>query len=649
MGIYNNFPALTWIKLDGISISYIGNTYMVEDFKTNLKYIYWQPEIPTKLSATNISFESSPSKFLIAVNNLGECLTVPNKDIQVSFDGNSYGETMDRIYGLYEKTDEHTKKFVTVEQNIDGIKTTVGQWDETKGSIAENISKIEQNAKEIDLSVKEVKKTYKEDALRESVNKCMIDLNSSLGLFYSKILDYFKDDTITTTEKTEIQVQYTIINTKKDNLYLELDKVLANLQADNQTTHIANINNSKNALTQSILNLQSVINSAISDNVISTTDRTLVVNAFANVNLKTNDLKNVVDNAIILGMGGSISESISQINMKSNEINLSVQETDKFAKSQIQILSNEISSKVSAGDVSSIIRQSPNDIKFGFNGISDYVIINTTGLTVKRGSVACSSINTPSGTDPIITLFGQCSLDATLNYETGGFGQYMRMKWDRYNYLAVGQGEAVFYQKFGASVNNIALKVDMTNNSTTRLSGGFGEMRMASHGLYFQGELVSMSGHKHGAGDLTFDNTQSAYFGNVKTGTYPTRGTYIGGFIDTTGDVKATAFNTHKYSSSTTYRGHIETTATMSVTPNVEYIGESSVVNGVCEVFLPDAVIGVGTSYSIQITPIGDDPHIYVNKKNKNSFIVKGDDCDFDYIIKVKLPKIPNRLKNKEV
>ena len=50
------------------------------------------------------------------------------------------------------------------------------------------------------------------------------------------------------------------------------------------------------------------------------------------------------------------------------------------AQSQITQLADEISSRVTSGDVSSIIRQSPSDIQIGFNGINDRIEINNQYL-----------------------------------------------------------------------------------------------------------------------------------------------------------------------------------------------------------------------------------------------------------------------------
>src|SRR5699024_5560835 len=82
--------------------------------------------------------------------------------------------------------------------------------------------------------------------------------------------------------------------------------------------------------------------------------------------------------------------------------------------------------------------------------------------------------------------------------------------------------------------------------------------------------------------------------------------------------------------------------------PNIEHIGSAEVIDGECVVYLPTPLTRFGTNYVIQITPIGLG-NIYVAEKNSDSFVVKGDDLEFDYVIKLRKAKLPARLRNKVV
>lgn len=132
--------------------------------------------------------------------------------------------------------------------------------------------------------------------------------------------------------------------------------------------------------------------------------------------------------------------------MQTSVTNLNTRVTN--AETKVTQLSNKITSSVTEDDVKSIIEQSPTEIRYGFNDISDYVTITTSGLTVNRGSVACDLLCTPSGHDPIIKLFGSdgnCAIDATKRYNTG-WGTAIRLKWDDYNYYYISDNVATIYQ-----------------------------------------------------------------------------------------------------------------------------------------------------------------------------------------------------------
>ena len=193
MGIYSNSPTMTWISLTGISVAKGDEVFIVKDFKTNLKYIYWDYTNPYVFTATNVIKDRNTNLFQVAINDKGSFIEVPQEDIIVSYDGNSEQALSEHVWGLHEKADEFTNKFVSVEQNIDGITTTVGEHTEQMGLLEENISKVDQKADSINLSVQETKKEFNDNKdmmnLRENVNLSIINLNSALGVYKSLLND----------------------------------------------------------------------------------------------------------------------------------------------------------------------------------------------------------------------------------------------------------------------------------------------------------------------------------------------------------------------------------------------------------------------------------------------------------------------------
>ncbi|MDB3263018.1 hypothetical protein C4148_00765, partial [Clostridioides difficile] len=252
---------------------------------------------------------------------------------------------------------------------------------------------------------------------------------------------------ITDEEKEKIDIELNLLDTDKASLYTELQKLI------DRTTGVdlVAINTSKTALDAASTNLNSIIDSVISDSIITPSDRILAINANAQYNLKINELKNTVDRIYITGMGGSISEEFSQINATAKEIKLEVAKVDGATKTnaaEIKLTKDDITMMVTRNNSGSIVGIKPDKIEFGFNDISNYVEISRSGLTVNQGAIACDILTTPSGHEPIIRLFGSSrsgfAIDARRS-DGSSQASAIRLKYDSNNYFWVGYDTAEIY------------------------------------------------------------------------------------------------------------------------------------------------------------------------------------------------------------
>ncbi|MCC0731229.1 tail fiber domain-containing protein [Clostridioides sp. ZZV14-6048] len=451
--ILDNSPADSWIRITGVIVTYNNTLYQVVDKETNKKYIYWDVDNPGTLKVSNVRLPEGNTQFLVVVNDNGKHTEVPiNSPIfDISFDGNSRKNTEEQIWGLYETDEKHNEKFVVIEKDIDGIHQTVLEVQEDASHIKENMSLIDQRAENVNILVKEVTKNFggsqENITLRENINKAIIKLNTDLGTFSSNMSNYFNDNEITDEEKEKIDIELNLLDTDKASLYTELQKLI------DRTTGVdlVAINTSKSALDASSTNLKSIINSVISDGIITPSDRILAINATAQYNLKINELKNTVDKIYITGMGGSISEEFAQINATAKEIKLEVARVDGVTKTnsaQIKLTKDDITMMVTRNNSGSIVGIKPDKIQFGFNDISDYVVISRSGLTVNQGAVACDILTTPSGHEPIIRLFGSSSSGFAIDARrSDGSSQAsaIRLKYDSNNYFWIGYNAAEIY------------------------------------------------------------------------------------------------------------------------------------------------------------------------------------------------------------
>ena len=377
MGVSNNSPTFSYVHFSGVSVVYNNELYMVQDYATNKKYIYYNVDLPNQLNSSNVMPNRSMKQFLVAVNDNGMATLVPSTSdsFSISFDGNSNQAIKDRIFGLYEKNEQFGNKFVAIEQDINGIKQIVGDNGESSdGSLIDRVSKIEQKSDEIDLSVKEISKKYNDDKetnkLREDLNSAIIKLNSTLGTFKGELTDYFKNNEITPEEKVKIETQLGILTNEKTVLDGLVDTVKLIAEKNNQTQDVVAIESAKRALQIAHDNLYNNITNAIIDSIITPTENTIIIDSFAKYNLRINELKRTCDDIIILGLGGVITEELANISIKSDEIRLSVSKVESDFKNDMSVQKIEIESQIK--DVSNALDTFENTVNTVFkDGIVD--------------------------------------------------------------------------------------------------------------------------------------------------------------------------------------------------------------------------------------------------------------------------------------
>ena len=88
---------------------------------------------------------------------------------------------------------------------------------------------------------------------------------------------------------------------------------------------------------------------------------------------------------IRLEVKNSIDGVNSTIQQNAENIRLAVESIEGM-KAEIKVNKDSIASKVDAQGVVSVVKQNPDCVQFGFNGISDNVTIDATGITIRHGN-----------------------------------------------------------------------------------------------------------------------------------------------------------------------------------------------------------------------------------------------------------------------
>ncbi len=340
MAVYSNLPTFTYIKWDNMMIAYNGQVYPIQNSYTNNKYVYFDTSNPYQLLCSNEKKVEIGGRFLIIINEKGIHTLVPHEDLVVTFDGENSDLIAEKIFGIYETNKEFGDKFVSVETDIEGVKTTVGKVERENNEIKESVSLIDQKADKISQEVKKIEKTFNESQdtidLRERLNKSIIDINAGLGIFKS----YFgeiKTGSLDIVTKTEINTHIDVLIKNKEAMILQVNKVEVLMEQGGFTDKLNNLTSSKTAAINAIDNLVTIIRTSISDNIYVPSEVTIIVDAFGKAATKINILKNSCDDCIFLGTGGSVVEELSRLDMKSNEIVLSVSKTEESLKNTLSV------------------------------------------------------------------------------------------------------------------------------------------------------------------------------------------------------------------------------------------------------------------------------------------------------------------------
>lgn len=333
MSLSNNCPTFTYIQGNGISVVYMNETYSVQSFYTNKKYIYWDVSNKTVLQTSNVMPERSSGRFLVLINDNGIATVVPSTsdDFRISFDGDNDETVRAKIFALYDKNKSQDDKFVLVEQDINGIKQIIGGTEENKDGLVEKVSKLQQTSNELSGQVSNVEKVFNDDKemrqLRDDLNKSIIKLNSSLSLFDSELYTYFKDNKISSDEKIKISSQLDIIEKERDNLLIYLEKVKLICEEQSYSDKLVALELATNELNKANTNLKEALTTIISDNVIIPSEKTIIIDLIGKYGLRINELKNIFDDIVILGVGGVIYEELSKLSIESNKIEMTVTDT----------------------------------------------------------------------------------------------------------------------------------------------------------------------------------------------------------------------------------------------------------------------------------------------------------------------------------
>ena len=533
MSLLANVPTLSYISWRNMLITYNETTYQIENSHTNKPYIYWNVNNPYLLTTSNIKLDEKAGLFYIIFNDKGTYTVVPNDDIKINFSENPSRDAItERIVGLSNETKD---QFVAVEITIDGIKTTVAKCEEDIDKNRVAISTVDQKADEIRLEVQGVEKQYNLDKeaqeLRDGFTDAMLGLQSVLGLFLSDMKVYMENNRLTSEEKDSINVYKTSLNENKEKLNIQLDAITEYLLKVGtlEESKIILLNSAKDELNTALNNLLTNIDTVCVDDIFTNTEIVAIVTYFGKVNTEINECKNLVDECIVLGMGGTLIEQVSNITLQQDAIKLEVKENYNSALSRFSELdvtldgiesrvgtaegnittvtqtANKINWLVESGTSSSNMELTSDALNIIADGINLNGYVTFTNLS-EKGKTTINGGNITSGTIRGIEIISSVN-DNTNRVSMVGDGNYY--------YSPIKLAGKIAFDSNGEGTEESArdrFLIQSLNSYVLKLLST-GDMSITSYdAIYFEANKLQtncnleLTGHTLGCGDIYCSN-----------------------------------------------------------------------------------------------------------------------------------------------
>lgn len=328
MALISNFPTFSYVSWQGLIIIAEDKTpYVINNGNTNCKYVYWEKANPYTLKAINEKLTTSNARFLIYVNDGGIGTEVPQDLIGIQYREGS-GVLISKIQGQVSELDG---KYYAIKEDIEGIEKIIGSSETTEeGTLVDRVNKIEQTANGTSETVSKLETSYNKDKeserMRDSILTSLITMSTKLSEYQNEITNACEDFEITTEEQQAIKNKQKEFVNSANAVYSCHNELVKAIDRDENQEIIRLLNLSKSNLEMSVNNLNTNVNTSISDFTVVPSEITTMLNMLATVGVRANEYKNTLSDAIILGIGGEIVENILTTNKTATEFSQSVSE-----------------------------------------------------------------------------------------------------------------------------------------------------------------------------------------------------------------------------------------------------------------------------------------------------------------------------------
>lgn len=234
--------------------------------------------------------------------------------------------------------------------------------------------------------------------------------------------------------------------------------------------------------------------------------RTLDIDSFGNVYL---DVSQLQINSSTVPTKDDVERSIASIKIDSEKIDFLVEKGStssnmKLTAEAIKLISDNIdlTGKVTFNSLGGNLKDQVNTTTDIIdNWVYTDVETQTTmidGGKIKTGSITAEKIAVgalavdhlkSNNENPIIKLFSECSIDAT-DKDGKGQGKVIRLKWDDYNYIAIGEDKIEHFLSGGGEEKPVLTISGDTSDAYLSNYDGTGVLMISKDEAYYNDELI---------------------------------------------------------------------------------------------------------------------------------------------------------------
>lgn len=381
---------------------YKTESYIIEDDKTDMKYIYWDIREPYTLQTSNEWVVSNSTTKLIFINDKGEGTEVPQDDIDYYYTDKGSSSGGSSIIGkMLGEFDEISGKYFSVVEDINGIKEVLGVDGEVgeDGSIIDKVNKLEKTVEGNTLTIQQNKIQYdmdkEEQELLDNINKAFLEMITTLAEYESVTTKATDDLQIDDTEKTTINEYKTTISDQLTVINQYHNTIKGLVDNEEFAQEISELNECNTVLNTAINNLNTNVSSIVSKTTVKSSDITTMLNYFAQASLRIKNYSDVLDRIGVLGFGGVLTTNIQKVIETSTSYSRTISELET-------IINGETGLKETVSKNSTAIEQNTQEISLKCMkydtvtseiSVSDNLIKLDAGKVLMTGTLTWDSLD----------------------------------------------------------------------------------------------------------------------------------------------------------------------------------------------------------------------------------------------------------------